>query len=162
MGRCHWNTCSLFSYLDIWWFERIVEMVLSPCRCLGKKEKKLFPFLSLLLSLSLSHTHKYGGASWGGEQAWPGRTARNTCNRLVFLMLGNKSSHPSLASPSPPSVDLIGWGAPTHNTHCNTHMQNKYSIKHWNLDGSMDVFILSSSVIIHCRVCCKLNYTTLT
>lgn len=70
--------------------------------------------LHSLLFLSMSNTHKHGGASWGGEQPWPGRTARNTCNRLVLLMLGNKSSHPSLVSPSPPSMDLIGGGAYTH------------------------------------------------
>lgn len=68
-----------------------------------------------LLCLSPSRTHKHGGASWEGQQARLGRTARNTCNRLVLLMLGNKSSHPSLVSLSSPwSMHLIGRATPSH------------------------------------------------
>lgn len=158
MGRCYWNTCSLCPYLDtqITWHDLrgLWRWHNLPADAVERKgEKKLsLPLASFCLFLCHTHTHKYEGASRGGEQAWPGRTARNTCNRLVFLMLGNKSSHPSLASLSPPSMDLIGWGPSTHNTH------TKHSIRHWKHDASMDVFILSS-VIIRCCACYKLNHT---
>lgn len=124
---CSWGFSKNYLILMMGRKELTIQMYWSFSRCLDDTicncsvEKDPSPFPHTPVSLSVSHTHKHSGASRGGEQAWPGRTARNTCKRLVLLMPGNKSSHPSRASPSQPSMDLIGWGASTHNTHPHTH-----------------------------------------
>lgn len=130
IGRSHWTTCSFCPYLDT--LDDLKGWYNLPEDAMGRK--KLSPILSVL-SLCVSHTHTQ--ILWG----LPGRRAgmvwentRNTCNRLVLLMLGNKSSHPSPASPSSPSLALIGWGSSTLNTETLMHQ--------------MDVFILFFSLPI--------------
>lgn len=128
MTRSHWNTCSLCPYLDtagdwrgFWkWFNLPTDST--------EREKSFRSSPSFCLLFCHTCTHN-GGASWRGEQAWPGRTARNTCNRLVLLMPGNKSSHPSPASLSALCMALTCWGASSHNSDSRIHTEDKVNTK---------------------------------